>query len=336
MSMRHVSRVFWLSVLCSTSLLTAVPAALAQPMLVPLPPAPENYTPEHVPSPTVAPAAPGAFDALTVPATHRLLPGKIVFSMLVTPDLARAERFYGGLFGWGFRPVGDGRTPRVEITLGTQPVGMMVAHKLDNPKRDVPFWMPFLSTSDNATVARVTKQHGGKTIFGPKPIAGLGQAVIVSDPQHGLYAALSAQSGDPADHDTDPTMNSWSWATLLSPDPRAAAGYYQLLFNYRIVASPEADSPQHYMLTAQDKERASINTLPPGIEPRDRARWVQFVEVNDSASLADRAQKLGGRVIVPTHVDRDGAQIAVLADPDGAVFGVIETQKDMLEGALPR
>lgn len=335
--MRHVSRVFWLSVLCSTSLLKAAPAALAQPTLAPLPPAPENYAPELLPSPAVVPPpAPGTFDPLTVPATHRLLPGKIVFSMLVTPNLAQAERFYGALFGWGFRPIVDGRTPRVEITLGTQPIGMMVAHKFDHPGQDVPFWMPFLSTSDTATVARVTKQQGGKTLFGPKPIAGLGQVVVVSDPQHGLFAALSAQSGDPVDRDTDPALNGWSWATLLSPAPRAAAGYYQLLFNYKIVAAPEADSPQHYMLTAQDKERASINTLPPGTETQDRARWVQFISVDDSANVADRAQKLGGRVIVPTHVDRDGAQIAVLADAEGAVFGVIESQKDMLEGVVPR
>ncbi|WP_438381278.1 VOC family protein [Asaia sp. BMEF1] len=335
--MRHVSRGFWLAMLCGTSLLTVAPLALAQPALAPMPPAPEDYTSESLPvRAIVPPSTPGALTPLTSPATHRLLPGKIVFSMLVTPDLAGAERFYSALFGWGFRPVNDGKTPRVEITLGTQPVGMIVAHKLDDPRHDVPFWMPFLSTSDTATVARVTKQQGGKTLFGPRPIAGLGQAVIVSDPQHGLYAALSAQSGDPVDRDSDPVLNSWSWATLLSPAPRAAAGYYQLLFNYKIVASPEADSPQHYMLTSQDKERASINTLPPGMEPRDRARWIQFIEVRDSAAVSNRAQALGGRVIVPTHVDRDGAQIAVLADPGGAVFGVIESQKDMLEGALPR
>lgn len=323
--------------LCGTSPLTVAPLALAQPTLAPTPPAPEDYTPESLPAQAIVPpSTPGALTPLTSPATHRLLPGRIVFSMLVTPDLAGAERFYGALFGWGFRPVSDGKTPRVEITLGSQPVGMIVAHKLDNPRRDVPFWMPFLSTSDTATVARVTKQQGGKTLFGPRPIAGLGQAVIVSDPQHGLYAALSAQSGDPVDRDSDPVLNSWSWATLLSPAPRAAAGYYQLLFNYKIVASPEADSPQHYMLTSQDKERASINTLPPGLEPRDRARWIQFIEVRDSAAVSNRAQALGGRVIVPTHVDRDGAQIAVLSDPGGAVFGVIESQKDMLEGALPR
>ncbi|WP_025884924.1 VOC family protein [Asaia prunellae] len=115
---------------------------------------------------------------------------------------------------------------------------------------------------------------------------------------------------------------------------QAAAGYYQLLFNYKIVAAPEADSAQHYLLMSQDKERASVNTLPTGVEQRDHARWVQFVEVSNSAIIAEKAQALGGQIIVPTHVDRDGAQIAILADPNGAVFGVIESQKDMLEGTL--
>jgi hypothetical protein len=35
-------------------------------------------------------------------------PGKIVWADLVTPDLAAAERFYGGLFGWSFRDIRAG------------------------------------------------------------------------------------------------------------------------------------------------------------------------------------------------------------------------------------
>lgn len=302
----------WVGMLCSTSVLAAIPSAMAQP----------------------APTQP--FAPLSAPATHRILPGKIVFSMLVTPDLTKAQVFYSRLFGWSFRAVGDGKTPRVEILSGTQPIGAMVAHALRHPDRDTPFWMPFISTSDTATVARVTRQQGGKVLFGPRQIDGLGQMVIVSDPQHGIYAALSALAGDPADQPGSPALNSWSWATLLAPNPGQEAGYYQLLFNYKVMAAPEADNGSHYIIASQDKERASLNTLPNGVTQKDRARWVQFVQVQDTADAANRATALGGQVIVPPHVDRDGAIVAILADPSGAVFGVIEAQKDILEMGAPQ
>jgi len=271
------------------------------------------------------------FDPISTPATQRLLPGKIVFSMLVTPDLSRAETFYGSLFGWSFRPVTGGRHPRAEIMLAGQPIGTIVAHRLDNPKQDVPFWLPFISTSDTATVARITRHYGGRVLSGPHQWNGLGQAVIVADPQQGIYGALSARTGDPADMPNMPDFNRFSWATLLSPSPATAAGYYQMLYNYKVAAAPEADSGSHYILSSQGQERASVNTLPADVMPRDRARWIQFVQVRNSATMATRAVSLGGQVIVPTHVDRDGALISVIADPAGAVFGLIEPQEDRLE-----
>lgn len=320
--MRPVSHELFLAALCAASQIYSAPLASAQA-------APHMQ------------AVSRSFDPLTAPATHRLLPGKIVFSMLVTPDLPRAETFYSQLFGWGFRPVGNGKTQRVEIMLGSQPIGTVVAHRLDDPRHDVPFWTPFLSTSDTATVARVTRKQGGKVLFGPKQMEGLGEALIVADPQHGVYGALSAQAGDPVDPQSSevaaiPALNNWAWATLLSPEPKAAAGFYQLLLNYKIVASPEEERTGHYMLMSQDRERASVNKLPDGIDQKDTARWIQFIQVQSSADTARKAETLGGKIIVPVHLDRDGAKIAILADPGGAVFGLIEPQKDDLsEGVAP-
>lgn len=315
MKTRSMFRFFCLGTLCASTLLAAAPMVRAQPSIK---------------------ATDRPFIPLTSPPTHRILPGKIVFSMLVTPDLANAQSFYGQLFGWTFRPVGDDRTQRVEILLDSRPVGTMVSHAVRRAGQDVPFWMPFLSTSDTATVARTIRKQGGKVLFGPHRIAGLGQTVIVSDPQHGIFGALSSDSGDPVDQPIDPQPGSWAWASLLTPYPMASAGYYQQLFGYRIAAASQQDSTTHFIVTSQDRERASINTLPSGIDQKDKARWIQFVQVGNSATVAERAQALGGHVIVPTHIDRDGAQVAILSDPAGAVFGVIEPQGDVLEGGAVR
>lgn len=46
--------------------------------------------------------------------------------------------------------------------------------------------------------------------------------------------------------------------------------------------------------------------------------------MEDAAATTARAEALGGRTLVSAHMDRHGGRIAVLADPEGAWFGVME------------
>ncbi len=46
--------------------------------------------------------------ALNSPPSDEHHPGKMVWADLVTPDLAAAEKFYGGLFGWTFQRIRAG------------------------------------------------------------------------------------------------------------------------------------------------------------------------------------------------------------------------------------
>jgi uncharacterized protein len=51
--------------------------------------------------------------------------------------------------------------------------------------------------------------------------------------------------------------------------------------------------------------------------------WLYYVRVADSAdAAADRAVRLGAKVMVPPMEVPGGDRVAVLSDPQGAVFGV--------------
>ena len=80
---------------------------------------------------------------------------------------------------------------------------------------------------------------------------------------------------------------------------------------------------RHLVLASDDFARASANAFPadrPVIHPH----WINFVRVEDATDAARKATALGGRVLVQPHVDRHGGRVAVLADPSGARFGVME------------
>ena len=64
-----------------------------------------------------AAAAPLELPAIVEPATDEHHVGKVIFVELVTPDLAAAKQFYGGLFGWTFRDMETGGTAYAEALL---------------------------------------------------------------------------------------------------------------------------------------------------------------------------------------------------------------------------
>ena len=149
---------------------------------------------------------------------------------------------------------------------------------------------------------------------------------MLADPQGGVFAVLQSASGDPADVET-PTGD-FIWSSLLTPDPQGAAAFYGKLFGYTPYPAPDSNGVHHLLVADGNYSRASINPLPPGVPATARARWLRVVRVDDAAATAGKAAALGGRVLVAPHLDREGATVAVLADPTGAAFGVLEWPGD--------
>jgi hypothetical protein len=66
-----------------------------------------------------------------------------------------------------------------------------------------------------------------------------------------------------------------------------------------------------------------VNPLPES-GGRHHPHWLNFVRVLDTEQMAVTATQLGGRVLVEPRVDRHGGKVAVVADPSGAPFGLLE------------
>ena len=57
---------------------------------------------------------------------------------------------------------------------------------------------------------------------------------------------------------------------------------------------------------------------------RRRPHWLHYVRVVDATAASAKVTALGGRVLVEPHLDRQGAKVAVVADPTGAPLGLME------------
>lgn len=250
-------------------------------------------------------------------------PGKIIWADLVTPDLAAAERFYAGLFGWTFKTIHAGSSDYAVAMLEGRPIAGLVQPAAPGGEHRQSSWLTFIAARDVEAARRAALAHGAKSISPVRTYAGRGAQAVFADPQGAVFAVLASSSGDSPDYLAAP--GEWIWSSLLTSDPGQSARFYQAVFDYEVFDLPRDDDAQqgaqHVVLATDDYARAGIHTLPAG---HRHPHWLDFIRVTDAPRTCAQAVALGGRVLVEPHPDRHGGKVAVIADPLGAPFGVME------------
>jgi uncharacterized protein len=273
---------------------------------------------------TAAAHAAVTLPALTQPPSGEHHIGKAVWADLVTPDLDSAKRFYGGLFGWTFRDVPGDRNYALALLDG-EPVAGLVQKARPAGQSVQPAWLTFLAVRDVDAAQQAALQHGGKVLSEAHYYPHRGRQAVLADPDGAVFAVLAAEGGDPPDYLAAPGQ--WIWSSVHVRDPKQETAFYQSLFGYDVYdlaseGGSEGDA-QQYILSSDNYARAGLNALPAD-SMRRYPHWLSFVRVTDAADTAKKAVALGGRVLVEPRIDRHGGHLALLADPSGAPFGVME------------
>jgi predicted enzyme related to lactoylglutathione lyase len=259
--------------------------------------------------------------AIVEPASQEHHVGKLIFVELVTPDLTAAKKFYAGLFGWTFRDIQDGGTKYAEAFLDGRPVAGLIHKNVPEGEHRQPAWLSFFAVGDVDAAKRVALQNAAKVLFEPHSIPDRGRQAVFADPQGAVFAVLASSSGDPPDVLAAP--GEWIWVSLITSDPDTDAAFYQTLFDYEVFELPASEGAQHLLLASDNYARASVNTLPAN-RPNAHPHWLNYVRVEDTVKMTAKVVALGGRVLVEPRIDRHGGKVAVVADPFGTPFGLLE------------
>jgi uncharacterized protein len=247
--------------------------------------------------------------------------GKVIWAELVTPDLGAAEQFYAKLFGWTFQDKGPPGSHYALALLNGEPVAGLIHHPLREGEKRQPYWLTFIAVTDVDAVGRSAIGSGGSIVVAPRTYAARGRQAVLTDPQGAPFAVIASASGDAPDDLAE--NGAWIWSSLLTQDPEAGIAFYQNVFGYEVFELRSDDGLQHAVLASDNFARASVNALPSDAAHR-HAHWLNFVRVADATDMAARAATLGGSVLVAPRLDRHGGRFAVIADPTGAPFGVME------------
>jgi predicted enzyme related to lactoylglutathione lyase len=247
--------------------------------------------------------------------------GKLIFVELATPDVEAAKQFYGELFGWTFHDIHFHGAKYAEAFVHGRPVAGLIQKNPAGNQQRLWSWLSFFAVSDVEEAKSLALKHGGRLLIEPHNIPGRGEEAVFTDPQGAVFAVLASETGDQADMLALP--GEWIWSSLLTTQPGKAAAFYQNLFDYEVYELEASGETLHLQLASDNYARASVNSLPVSssyILPH----WLNYIRVDDAVKTSAKLVALGGRVLVEPKVDRHGGKIAVVADPFGAAFGLME------------
>ena len=114
------------------------------------------------------------------------------------------------------------------------------------------------------------------------------------------------------------------WNELLTSNVEGASKFYTGVFGWETVEHP--DSPRPYLLFQQDG--ADVGGMMQSPAPGSAPQWLAYVKVEDTDGIAAKAAKFGGTVITEPFDVAGVGRIAVIKDPQGAVFGIFTSEAE--------
>jgi predicted enzyme related to lactoylglutathione lyase len=111
------------------------------------------------------------------------------------------------------------------------------------------------------------------------------------------------------------------WIDTSQPDPDAAAEFYGGLFGWNLQnVMPEGAPGKYFLARLRGLDVAAVSSIPESAPPR--ATWDTYIWVDSADETASRVRAAGGSVVKEPFDVMDAGRMAVVADPEGAVFCV--------------
>lgn len=250
-------------------------------------------------------------------------PGRFCWIDLSAHDAAAAKDFYGRVFGWQAtdQPL-PGGSAYTTFSLDGKRVGGL--SQLPAEMRDAgvpPTWNSYVCVQDVARTVERAAALGGTVVMPAMQVMQHGHMAIVQDP---TGAALCLWQ--PLEHggaDLWGAPNSCCWNELATRDVERARDFYGSLFGWDFTEHPEAMS-KYYIVRQGDEMAGGLMEMTAewGDMP---SGWTVYVAVADADATVDRVTAAGGSLLVPPF-DISVGRMAVLRDPQGALFDVIRLQ----------
>jgi len=240
--------------------------------------------------------------------------GRFVWHEQVSSDPKQAQEFYTQLFGWGTEVFKAGEVDYTMISSTGQTHGGFGKAMEGAPP---PHWLSHVRVANVDDSLLKVEAAGGKLAAGPFEMGGVGRMAIITDPQ-GAYVSLY----QPEDSSATLPEGVFVWDELATTDVEDAQRFYVEVLGWT-TKDMGPDFGGYRIFEVGGTGIAGLMVLQDASTP---AHWQPYVAVDDPDATAAKAKKLGGSTpMEPMDVPTVG-RIAVVRDPQGAVFGIIRPE----------
>ncbi len=183
-----------------------------------------------------------------------------------------------------------------------------------------PHWKIYLSVANAGDAAAKAKSLGGNVLMEPFDVFDAGRIAAIQDPSGGVFCAWETKTHPGFGLVDEP--GAFCWGELNTNDTGKALTFYRQMFNWGI-RGKEDGSSEYTEFTADGQSIGGMMAIKKewGEVP---PHWLAYYQVSDCDGMAAKAKDLGATLMVPgTDIPGTG-RFAIIRDPQGAVFAIIE------------
>jgi predicted enzyme related to lactoylglutathione lyase len=247
---------------------------------------------------------------------------------LAAADVGAAASFYKEVFGWDATEVPTGDQPGTYMMFTKN--GKVVAGMGEAPSDGSapPVWSTYIAVDNVDAVVERVSASGGSVIMSPMDAMGTGRMAFIADPTGaavGLWQAGSHKGAELVnEHGT------FTWNELLTDDADAAASFYKHVFDDRVETTDTPNGPYSTFWAEgnlQGHAAAGMMAKPPHAPGPNY--WGVYFAVDDVDACVATASEHGAKVLAEPFDATGVGRIAMLQDPQGAVFSVMTYESPM-------
>ncbi|MFD0277013.1 VOC family protein [Kitasatospora sp. NPDC127111] len=246
-------------------------------------------------------------------------PGTPCWVDLMAGDQQAALDFYRDLFGWQ----GEIGPPEfggyAVCALNGRPVAGIMARTAPEGQPLPPVaWTTYLASDDADATQSAVAGNGGTILYPVMDVGTVGRMLVAADPTGAVFGVWQKLDFIGAGIVNEP--GALVWNELNTGDTDAAGRFYHRALGLRPGTVQGMEG--YYSLNVGDRTVCGMQQVPDYLAPGTPAHWMTYFSVDDTDSTVDALVKAGGSVIQPPF-DMQSGRMAVVQDPQGAVFAMI-------------
>jgi predicted enzyme related to lactoylglutathione lyase len=248
--------------------------------------------------------------------TVKTVVGAFVWHDHISDDVAKATKFYSELLGWQTEIFKPGEFDYPMINVNEQMHGGFGPARGGAPAH----WLGHVVVDDVDETAAKAEAAGGKLLAEPMDIPEVGRMVIIQDPQGAVISAFSPTG------EASVPEGTFLWDELMTTDVDGAKSFYRELFGWTASDMDMGEAGTYTIFQrAGDVSVAGCMATQPGsdIPPH----WNTYLATDNVDATVEKAKELGASVYVEPTDTPDVGRWAVLADPTGATFGLLQPSR---------